>query len=906
MTTGEQFAGYQILFPCGHGAFGEVYLAEDMLGHRVALKVFSAVHAGEVQLQALRRYMQLPPHPAICQIYQCGMENGQLFYTMEAADNALGAESATYEPDTLAHRLAERKQFPIDEALKYCVSLVDALEVLHSAGLTHRDVKPENIIFVQGQLKIADFGLLADISQTLSLAGTLGFLPPELLAGKHVKGPLCDIYAVGKILYCSVTGKEPTEYPALPDNLPADTLRRLCIPAVRLCAKNPEKRCGTCHECRELLEEAAAGKAGPWRRFFGRLGMIPALGRRVAIFTLSAILLVGASCYGVSSYLRYRERVHVEAVARAQDALQTFRLATAKLPLQYPEYELQDVLAELDRLLAAEEFEAFHASLEAQRARLQKIAEEHTPALSQEGTPMERFQNMAEFYGFLDSPLAGFLPTEKRDGMRKEVDERSAELTPDQQSPRLGRSLHQMGWTGLENLNFVPPQAFYSSTKGGVQKIDYPFWVMDRKITNIFYRHKTKDSRNERVPDNDSVTNLNWNDMLNFCSIHGNSLNEYGSLPPGYGMRPPTEAEWELISTGGWSPNENPFNLTAILGIPGEVVLPYPETLEEERQKDILVIRGIDDGNRPSLTAHRIMYKDTWFVDYSSFRPVIAPMDGDFYQKQWQKNTVWRDAVVEGRHYCGHVTCIARHSYENTQNLAKLLGARLAEPSSLENLRAITEALKMIEYYPFFLGATYREGAWKWLSTNEKLDWPKLPTFLDEGTTLRALAGRGHGNFNSVGGESGLPAIVLEWPTEEDYNHRIDCWNELDKTPLLTSITLHGKKYALLHLRCSGLETIGLAKLLGTELAMLKDETALQELKEQFQETQEVIQLGGRRGYLWKMAWDDGSTTALPDVIPTFERHMTASSVVLDGLAVYRGKLVGSDVGTAILLEIPR
>lgn len=77
-----------------------------------------------------------------------------------------------------------------------------ALEHLHAAGLIHRDIKPSNLVFVGGELKLADIGLLTAIGDQRSIVGTEGYLPPE-----GAGTPQADLYSLGKVLYEASTGR---------------------------------------------------------------------------------------------------------------------------------------------------------------------------------------------------------------------------------------------------------------------------------------------------------------------------------------------------------------------------------------------------------------------------------------------------------------------------------------------------------------------------------------------------------------------------------------------------------------------------------------------------------------------------------------------------------------------------
>src|SRR5438552_1026868 len=139
--------------------------------------------------------------------------------------------------DELRHRGA----LPIGECLAIGAKLASALEHLHAQGLVHRDIKPSNIIFVRGEPKLADIGLVTNIDEAHSMVGTAGYIPPE--------GPgaaQADIYSLGKVLYEIAFGKDRQEFPQLPPDLQAHpdhaSLLELNEILLKACAVDPRQR----------------------------------------------------------------------------------------------------------------------------------------------------------------------------------------------------------------------------------------------------------------------------------------------------------------------------------------------------------------------------------------------------------------------------------------------------------------------------------------------------------------------------------------------------------------------------------------------------------------------------------------------------------------------------------------
>jgi serine/threonine protein kinase len=146
------------------------------------------------------------------------------------------------------------------------VQLTDALHFLHRHGLTHRDIKPQNVIFVNGQPKFADLGLIAHIrvsSQERTNIGTPGYMPPP----PEMPGtPQSDVYALGVMLYVLITGRDPAYFPEIATTLEkAEDWKEFCgVNDIIRAACQPDlsKRYSSSLEMHEALKRALVDSTG--------------------------------------------------------------------------------------------------------------------------------------------------------------------------------------------------------------------------------------------------------------------------------------------------------------------------------------------------------------------------------------------------------------------------------------------------------------------------------------------------------------------------------------------------------------------------------------------------------------------------------------------------------------------
>src|SRR5713101_6036536 len=170
LTTGRRLGPYEILSAIGAGGMGEVYKARDTrLDRIVAIKVLPTHLAGRAELRERfereAKTIASLNHPHICTLYDTGQQDGIDFLVMEYL-----------EGETLAQRLL-KGSLPVQQVLQYAIEISDALDRAHRKGVTHRDLKPGNIMLTKSGSKLLDFGLAKLKQETAPTNGQLSQLP---------------------------------------------------------------------------------------------------------------------------------------------------------------------------------------------------------------------------------------------------------------------------------------------------------------------------------------------------------------------------------------------------------------------------------------------------------------------------------------------------------------------------------------------------------------------------------------------------------------------------------------------------------------------------------------------------------------------------------------------------------
>jgi Tol biopolymer transport system component/predicted Ser/Thr protein kinase len=317
ISIGQHLGPYEVLSAIGAGGMGEVYRARDTrLGRIVAIKILPDHVADRAGLRERfdreARTVANLNHPHICTLHDVGQQDGTDFLVMEYL-----------EGETLAERL-KKGPLPLEQVLQYAIEISDALDKAHRKGITHRDLKPGNIMLTKSGAKLLDFGLAklkkdtAPANITLSkvptedavtaqgtILGTLQYMAPEQLEGKEVDART-DIFAFGVVVYEMATGKKAFEGKSQASLIakiletnppPMSSLQPMTPPALdrvvkRCLAKEPDERWQSASDLtHELKWIAESGSQIPSQMSAPVKGIRAlGLGRRPIILGLVALL----------------------------------------------------------------------------------------------------------------------------------------------------------------------------------------------------------------------------------------------------------------------------------------------------------------------------------------------------------------------------------------------------------------------------------------------------------------------------------------------------------------------------------------------------------------------------------------------------------------------------------------
>ena len=248
LPIGKQLGQYRIEALLGRGGMGEVYVAEDRLGRKVALKLltqqFPGDKSGTARFQQEARTLLALNHPHIVTIHDIDQSEGVYYIASELVEGA-----------TLRRRLDEGDMRP-EDVLEIAIQVATALAAAHEKGIVHRDIKPENIMIRRdGFVKVLDFGI-AKLTEKYStgeseaptlkqvqtaegtVIGTAPYMSPEQARGMRVDART-DIWSLGVMIYEAVAGRKPFSGDTTPDVINS-VIEKTPAPLTRYAVDVPE------------------------------------------------------------------------------------------------------------------------------------------------------------------------------------------------------------------------------------------------------------------------------------------------------------------------------------------------------------------------------------------------------------------------------------------------------------------------------------------------------------------------------------------------------------------------------------------------------------------------------------------------------------------------------------------
>jgi serine/threonine protein kinase len=211
LQPGATLDQFRIVAAIGHGAYSDVFLAEDPAGRRVVLKCPHESIMGDVStFDRFRRELEIARHldnPGIQRPIEFTESHSRPYMVMEYV-----------EGESLRALLSREKRLSVDRAVDFGCQIATAMAHAHERGVVHRDLKPENVLVTpDGRLVVTDFGVafMAGARRLTwrwfsNALGTPDYMSPEQIQGKRGDART-DVYAIGVMLYEMLAGRVPWE-----------------------------------------------------------------------------------------------------------------------------------------------------------------------------------------------------------------------------------------------------------------------------------------------------------------------------------------------------------------------------------------------------------------------------------------------------------------------------------------------------------------------------------------------------------------------------------------------------------------------------------------------------------------------------------------------------------------------
>jgi len=390
--------GYEPQRFLGQGAYGEVWVAVDQnTGRRVAVKFYT--RGGGMDWSLLAREVEklvfLSADRYVVQLLDVGWDADPPYYVMEYVENG-----------SLDALLRETGPLPVVEAVSILRDVATGLMHAHAKGVLHCDLKPANVLLDQERkARLADFGQSRLSTEQTPALGTLFYMAPEQADLKAVPDAAWDVYALGALLYCMLTGEPPHRHDAATDEIEAAghieerltiyrrRIRRASVPT------DHRKIPGVDRALAEIIERCLAPKPGD--RYQSVQAVVDAMEARERVrarrpllvlgFVGPALLMLVMLLFG---WRTYHEATTESAAAVTQRVVESNRFAAENVAVKVS-HEIDRYFRAVEEIARRPEFQDLVAAVLADEELAPLIAQLGDPAGEEELVQQQRQEFLA-------------------------------------------------------------------------------------------------------------------------------------------------------------------------------------------------------------------------------------------------------------------------------------------------------------------------------------------------------------------------------------------------------------------------------------------------------------------------------------------------------------------------------
>ena len=357
--------GYALQVFLGQGAYGEVWSATDQkTGKKVAVKFYTQQTADDVQMlaQEVEKLLALSTDRYVVQLLDVGWNSTPPYYVMDYLEHG-----------SLADRLQREVRLSPDDAVEMFEELAKGLMNLHGKGILHCDLKPANVLLDQdSKPRVADFGQSRLSTEDTGALGTLYYMAPEQADLDAVPDARWDVYSLGAMLYCMLTGSPPFRSSQLTKEIESSERIGQRLKAYRWALSSAPTP--TAHRILPGVDRALADivdrciAVDPAKRFHSVQSVIQALNDRRSLHEKRPLMLLGIlgpllllgvmSLFGGWAFQQATSDTSAAVIEKADES----NLFKARLAARSAADRMQDYFSAVEQLTHDDRFRAAYSA----------------------------------------------------------------------------------------------------------------------------------------------------------------------------------------------------------------------------------------------------------------------------------------------------------------------------------------------------------------------------------------------------------------------------------------------------------------------------------------------------------------------------------------------------------------